>query len=71
MERRHPAMPQAPPSSVRAGLPPPVDGSAELPGMAQAADRKPLFTFVVVADTHVNEDEHTSTSPYETNHLAK
>ena len=35
-----------------------------------AADRSPLFTFVVVADTHVNEGEHTSTSPYETNHLA-
>ena len=34
------------------------------------ADRNPLFTFVVVADTHVNEDEHTSTSPYRTNHLA-
>ena len=35
-----------------------------------AADRSPIFSFVVVADTHVNEDEHTSTSPYETNHLA-
>ena len=35
-----------------------------------AAGRNPLFSFVVVADTHVNEDEHTSTSPYETNHLA-
>ena len=34
------------------------------------AGRRPLFTFVVVADTHVNEDEHTSTSPYRTNHLA-
>ena len=33
-------------------------------------DRRPLFTFVVVADTHVNEGEHTSTSPYATNHLA-
>lgn len=35
-----------------------------------AMDRSPLFSFVVVADTHVNETEHTSTSPYETNHLA-
>lgn len=30
----------------------------------------PAFYFIVVADTHVNEDEHTSTSPYETNHRA-
>lgn len=37
---------------------------------AMTDDRSPLFSFVVVADTHVNEDEHTSTSPYETNHLA-
>ena len=28
------------------------------------------FSFVVVADTHVNEAEDTSTSPFETNHLA-
>ena len=41
--------------------------SGQSPG---PADRNPLFTFVVVADTHVNEGEHTSTSPYETNHLA-
>ena len=34
------------------------------------ADRSPLFSFAVVADTHVNEAERTSTSPYETNHLA-
>ena len=33
-------------------------------------DRSPLFTFVVVADTHVNEAERMSTSPYETNHLS-
>lgn len=30
----------------------------------------PILTFVVVADTHVNEDEHTSSSPFETNHQA-
>ena len=41
--------------------------SEQIPG---TADRSPLFSFVVVADTHVNEAEHTSTSPYETNHLA-
>ena len=35
-----------------------------------AADASPLFTFVVVADTHVNEEERMSTSPYETNHLS-
>ena len=35
-----------------------------------AANGSPLFTFVVVADTHVNEDERTSTSPYEANHLS-
>ena len=34
------------------------------------ADGSPLFTFVVVADTHVNEDERTSTSPYAANHLS-
>ena len=33
-----------------------------------AQERSPLFTFVVVADTHVNEAERMSTSPYETNH---
>ena len=35
-----------------------------------AADGSPLFTFVVVADTHVNEEERMSTSPYATNHLS-
>ena len=35
-----------------------------------ARERSPLFTFVVVADTHVNEEERMSTSPYETNHLS-
>ena len=35
-----------------------------------AEERSPLFTFVVVADTHVNEAERMSTSPYETNHLS-
>ena len=35
-----------------------------------ATDRGPLFTFIVVADTHVNEAERTSTSPYRTNHLS-
>src|SRR5262249_31404104 len=29
-----------------------------------------LFSFVVVADTHVNEQDGTSSSPYRTNHLA-
>lgn len=36
---------------------------------AKGADR-PLFSFVVVADTHVNERDDTSSSPYETNRLA-
>ena len=31
---------------------------------------KPLFSFAVVADTHVNEREVGSTSPFQTNHLA-
>ena len=35
-----------------------------------AAHGRPRFSFVVVADTHVNEAENTSTSPYATNHLA-
>ena len=35
-----------------------------------AAHGSPRFSFVVVADTHVNEAEDTSTSPFETNHLA-
>ena len=35
-----------------------------------ATGRTPRFSFVVVADTHVNEAERTSTSPYATNHLA-
>jgi len=30
----------------------------------------PAFSFVVVADTHVNEADGVSTSPFETNHLA-
>ncbi|MGI9302304.1 MAG: metallophosphoesterase [Gammaproteobacteria bacterium] len=33
-------------------------------------DDRPLFTFVVVADTHVNESDESSTSPFETNRLA-
>ena len=37
---------------------------------AMTDGRSPLFSFAVVADTHVNESEHTSTSPYATNHLA-
>ena len=37
---------------------------------SRAAHGSPLFSFVVVADTHVNEAEDTSTSPFETNHLA-
>jgi 3',5'-cyclic AMP phosphodiesterase CpdA len=32
--------------------------------------QRPLFSFVVVADTHVNERDDTSSSPYETNRLA-
>ena len=31
---------------------------------------KPLFTFAVVADTHVNERDDASSSPYKTNQLA-
>lgn len=31
---------------------------------------KPLFSFAVVADTHVNESDNISSSPFETNHLA-
>lgn len=30
----------------------------------------PLFSFVVVADTHINESDDVSSSPFETNHLA-
>lgn len=30
----------------------------------------PLFSFVVVADTHVNESDDVCSSPFETNHLA-
>lgn len=32
--------------------------------------KRPLFSFVVVADTHVNERDDTSSSPYETNRVA-
>lgn len=31
---------------------------------------RPIFTFAVVADTHVNERDDTSSSPYETNRVA-
>ena len=34
------------------------------------ASRSPRFQFVVVADTHVNEGERISTSPYVSDHLA-
>ena len=37
---------------------------------AMTDGRSPRFSFAVVADTHVNEAEDTSTSPFETNHLA-
>ena len=37
---------------------------------ARAPHGSPRLSFVVVADTHVNEAEDTSTSPFETNHLA-
>ena len=33
-------------------------------------DRRPLFTFAVVADTHVNAEEGQSSSPWEANRLA-
>ena len=48
---------------------PPADSGANRGGDSRSA-RTPLFSFAVVADTHVNEDEHTSTSPFETNHRA-
>lgn len=35
-----------------------------------AGSKEPLFSFVVVADTHVNESDNVSSSPFETNHLA-
>lgn len=35
-----------------------------------AGSTEPLFSFVVVADTHVNESDNVSSSPFETNHLA-
>lgn len=35
-----------------------------------AGSPEPLFSFVVVADTHVNESDNVSSSPFETNHLA-
>jgi 3',5'-cyclic AMP phosphodiesterase CpdA len=35
-----------------------------------AGSAQPLFSFVVVADTHVNESDNVSSSPFETNHLA-
>ena len=37
---------------------------------SRAVHGRPRFSFAVVADTHVNEAEDTSTSPFETNHLA-
>ncbi len=36
----------------------------------QASGETPLFTFVLVADTHVNERDDASSSPYETNRAA-
>lgn len=36
----------------------------------QGSGETPLFTFVLVADTHVNESDDTSSSPYETNRAA-
>ncbi|NYT35891.1 calcineurin-like phosphoesterase 5 [Allopusillimonas soli] len=35
-----------------------------------SSSRSPVFSFVVVADTHINEDESLSSSPYQTNALA-
>jgi predicted phosphodiesterase len=35
-----------------------------------ATPDRPLFSFVVVADTHVNEHDDVCTSPFQTNHLA-
>ncbi|MEO8279592.1 MAG: metallophosphoesterase [Ideonella sp.] len=37
---------------------------------AAGQNRQPLLTFVVVADTHINERDDVSTSPFETNRLA-
>lgn len=37
---------------------------------ASTLNGKPLFSFVVVADTHVNEDDGISSSPFHTNALA-
>ena len=34
------------------------------------AQEKPIFSFAVVADTHINEQDNISTSPFQTNHLA-
>ncbi|VTU17803.1 Calcineurin-like phosphoesterase [Variovorax sp. SRS16] len=40
------------------------------PTFPSALRGRPLFSFVVVADTHVNESDGVSSSPYETNRLA-
>lgn len=37
---------------------------------SRATQGEPLFSFVVVADTHINEQDGVSASPYETNRLA-
>lgn len=38
--------------------------------LISSVDGQPLFSFVVVADTHVNESDDVSSSPYATNRLA-
>ncbi len=43
-----------------------VDANSEVRGAREPAGKK-LFTFAVVADTHVNEHEERSASPFETN----
>lgn len=43
--------------------------STAVPGHLQPQGKK-LFSFAVVADTHINQEEHISSSPYQTNKLA-
>ena len=39
-------------------------------GVRPDGAKRPLFSFVVVADTHVNERDDSSSSPYQTNRMA-
>ena len=43
-----------------------IESNSAIPGAREPSGRK-LFTFAVVADTHVNEHEERSASPFETN----